>query len=305
MIKELPIRFVRRYEIDNLRWDQCISEADNGLIYAYSFYLDHMSKQWDALVLGNYEAVMPLTSNKKWSIPYLYQPPFVQQLGIFSKNNPDQSMVSQFIEAIKKRFHFAEIFLNSQNAFEGTVKRSNYVLDLHGNYPHIRSGYKQDLLKNLKRLKKLNLRYASSQDYTEAIRTFRQLYGSRIRHVTPKDYHHFNLLCKEAQDQHMLQVRQVLTADNEILAWALLFKDNKRLYNVMSSTSPKGRRSGANHFLFEELIKEYAGTRILLDFEGSEISGIAKFYQKFGAVNQPYYFLRYNNLSKPLKWIKK
>ena len=32
-------------EIDKAKWDHCIDNAGNGLIYAYSFYLDHMAKQ--------------------------------------------------------------------------------------------------------------------------------------------------------------------------------------------------------------------------------------------------------------------
>ena len=51
-----------------IKWDNCITNAPNGLIYGYSFYLDHMAKQWDALVLNDYEAVMPLTWNKKYGI---------------------------------------------------------------------------------------------------------------------------------------------------------------------------------------------------------------------------------------------
>ena len=49
---------------------------DNGLIYAYSFYLDTMAKHWDAFILNDYEAVMPLTWNKKYGITYYYTSPF-------------------------------------------------------------------------------------------------------------------------------------------------------------------------------------------------------------------------------------
>ena len=66
MTDEIPIHYLRRYEIDTKKWDQCIIESDNGLIYAHAFYLDHMAKQWDALVMGNYDAVMPLPFNQKW-----------------------------------------------------------------------------------------------------------------------------------------------------------------------------------------------------------------------------------------------
>ncbi len=40
--------------------------------------------QWDALVLDDYQAVMPLTWRSKFGIRYLYQPAFTQQTGIFS-----------------------------------------------------------------------------------------------------------------------------------------------------------------------------------------------------------------------------
>src|SRR5687767_14846783 len=59
------LQYLHRKQIDTRKWDQCITNAANGLIYARSFYLDTMASNWDALVLGDYEAVMPLTWRKK------------------------------------------------------------------------------------------------------------------------------------------------------------------------------------------------------------------------------------------------
>ena len=73
------IRHVKHKDINKLKWDKCIDTAPNGLIYANSFYLDIMSKGWDGLVMNDYEAVMPLTWNKKFGIFYLRQPAFTQQ----------------------------------------------------------------------------------------------------------------------------------------------------------------------------------------------------------------------------------
>ena len=70
-MSESSIRYLTRREIDTTKWDHCIDTAGNGLIYAYSFYLDHMARNWDALVLNDYEAVMPLTWNSKFGIRYL------------------------------------------------------------------------------------------------------------------------------------------------------------------------------------------------------------------------------------------
>ena len=78
------IRFLNRGEIDLEKWDRCIQDAPNGIIYARSFYLDAMAKNWSALVSGDYDMVMPLTWNRKYGFRYLYQPAFTAQLGLFS-----------------------------------------------------------------------------------------------------------------------------------------------------------------------------------------------------------------------------
>ncbi|WP_431214603.1 hypothetical protein ACQ86N_07395 [Puia sp. P3] len=55
------IRFLEGKDIDARRWDACIEKASNRLVYGFHFYLDHMAGgQWSALVLGDYQAVMPL-----------------------------------------------------------------------------------------------------------------------------------------------------------------------------------------------------------------------------------------------------
>src|SRR5687768_15177930 len=127
-------RYLRRNEIDDELWNRCIDNASNGLVYAYTFYLDHMSKQWDALVLGNYEAVMPLTWNRKYGINYLYQPAFVAASGVFGKifNETD---TAKFIAAIPRKFRLIEISLNKDNevdsGMDGVLMRNNYVLNLN------------------------------------------------------------------------------------------------------------------------------------------------------------------------------
>jgi hypothetical protein len=57
--------------------------------------------------------------------------------------------------------------------------------------------------------------------------------------------------------------------------------------------------------LFHQIISEFAGTPLILDFEGSDLPGVARFYQKFGAQNQPYFFFKSNRLPTGIKWLKK
>ena len=98
---DLPdIQYLPHHEIDKKRWDNVISSASNGLIYAYSVYLDHMSDHWDALVLNDFEAVMPLTWKKKFGIYYLYQPPFAACLGVFGQRLTAE-MIDHFVQSIR------------------------------------------------------------------------------------------------------------------------------------------------------------------------------------------------------------
>ncbi len=97
------IRYIKYEDIDKDQWDDCISHSFNGNIYAYSWYLDVVAEQWDALIENDYERVFPLTWKKQFGVKFLYQPFFTQQLGVFSKNILTVKNVEEFIKAITKR----------------------------------------------------------------------------------------------------------------------------------------------------------------------------------------------------------
>ncbi|MCG7859753.1 hypothetical protein MD537_22435, partial [Flavihumibacter sediminis] len=84
----------------------------------------------------------------------------------------------------------------------------------------------------------------------------------------------------------------------------LCLKDSERLYLLANITVPHARKKAANHYLLDQLIREFAGQLSWLDMEGSDLPGIAHFYQNFGAVNEPYYFIAWNDLPFPLRWLK-
>src|SRR5687768_6176429 len=97
------MQYLQRDQIDTVKWDRCIEKAGNGLIYGYSFYLDHMTTDWDGLIHGDYEAVMPLPKRTKFGITYIYQPAFIASLGVFG-NELTVALIEQFMAAIPARF---------------------------------------------------------------------------------------------------------------------------------------------------------------------------------------------------------
>jgi hypothetical protein len=298
------IQYLTHNNIDKIKWDQCINQSPNGLIYGYSFYLDHMARHWDALVLNDYEAVMPLTWNKKLGIHYLYQPAFTQQLGVFARSGLSQELVQKFISIITSRFRFAEIFLNFQNPFTDSTLKTNFILSLNRQYQAICSGYRNDAIKNIRRSEKFQLRYMVMDDPLAAMLLYRNTYAQRTRHVKDTDYANFERLCTYTNEKKMLVVRKSIDENGTLQSLALLMQQKNRLYLLQSTTLPEGRQKEANYFLLDKIIQEFSNQDIILDFEGSDIPGIAHFYQNFGAANQPYYFYKHNNLRWPLRLLK-
>lgn len=299
-----PIRYVPRHEIDTARWDACIQDSLNSLIYASSTLLDTMAAHWDALIMEEYKAVMPLCWNKKWGIRYLYHPALTPQLGIFSPQPVTQELISAFIAEAKRHFPFAEIFLNYGNTYPGLRPFTNIVLDLSPAYDLLRKDYRSDLLKNLKQAARHPLEYSGNQNVDNAVTLFQKYCADRTPHVGPADYKRFSTFCSQAIRQNGAVIRTVGLPGDPSLAVALLLRDVKRLYLLMSICTPAGRKMSANHFLLDNLIREFAGTKLILDFDGSEIPGIAHFYRNFGGSNQPFYFLRWNRLPWPARLLK-
>ena len=106
------IKHVTHNELDKIKWDNCIDHANNTLIYAYSWFLDVVSPNWEALVYNDYEAVMPLTHKRKFLINYLYQPFFTQQLGVFSRFENQAELTRSFLVSIPTKFKYIDVNLN-------------------------------------------------------------------------------------------------------------------------------------------------------------------------------------------------
>jgi hypothetical protein len=312
------IRYLRRAEIDSTRWDHCIDTAPNGLIYAYSFYLDHMSRHWDALVLGDYEAVMPLTWNKKWGIHYLYQPAFTAALGVFGKNL-NRQIVNQMLDAIPLKFRLIEIELNSGNKFDWPVNpfryydsdepgkiemnvRLNFVLDLSRPYQELYAGYRENLKRNLKKSSGQQLRYATGIPGDEVLQLAR-IQMNRVSDYSDRDFENFRKLCLQLQSKGKAITCGVYTASNELAASAVFFYSHNRAYYILVGNQAN-RTEGASHFLLDRFIHDHAGKKWLLDFEGSDIEGLAYFYSSFGATEESYYSARASQLPRWINWLR-
>jgi hypothetical protein len=300
----LDINYLHYNQIDKQKWDSTIADSPNGLVYALSWYLDIVSPNWDAFVADDYEMIMPLLSKTKFGNRILYQPIFTHQLGAFSKNQIAENSIDLFISEAIKQYKFIDIKLNNQNPAPQQklyYQRQTQTLDLNKSYSEIALNYNRSLKSNLAKSKKAEFVFAECNKPDILIRTMREMYNRKnIEGIKDNDFKNLSkiidysigagigkMYCANFEDQ-VCSVMFVLTWQN-------------RAYTFYG-TSALGREKRSLVALMDHFIQENAGKKLILDFCGSNIPGVADWNLGFGAQNHTYYGVHLNNL--PL-WIKR
>ena len=303
----MAIQYIPYKQIDKTKWDACISSATNGLIYAYTYYLDAMAKNWDALVQGDYEAVMPLTWNRKYNIYYLYQPPFTACLGVFG-NLLTPETINKFLKAVPPKFKYWDIYFNSGNLYklEGfeMYQRMNYVLSLNESYENLYNAYRQNIKRNIKKSEQFQLSMCKNIAIADIINLAKEQAGN-FSSITADDFNRFEKLFQLLHKNQQAVTYAVHTKNGQLIASAAFFFSHHRVYYILVGNHPDGKTLGASHALINAFIKDHAGKELLLDFEGSDIPSLAFFYSSFGAVEEKYSGIKLNRLPAAIKWLKK
>lgn len=302
------IRFLTHTEIDKKQWNNCISKAQNSLIYAYSWYLDIVSPNWNALVMDDYEAVMPLPTAKK-IFTVAYQPFFTQQLGLFYLDSTVSASVNDFLDALPSNYKYLNICLNEANdsAVSSSYKitqRSNYILHLHKTYDELFKSFNDQTRRNINKAIKSSLQVAEAQAH-EVVEFYIKNKGETTEHVKANDYDTLKKLLTKAHELGFLKCYKVLNAQQVAVSYAAFYFHQNRIIYQMGSSTDEGRAVQAISYLFDRIIFEHSNKNMLLDFEGSEIPSVARFFNGFGSLCLKYNRVIANMLPWPLNLIKK
>jgi hypothetical protein len=81
-------------------------------------------------------------------------------------------------------------------------------------------------------------------------------------------------------------------------------KFKNRYVFLKSGVTGEGKSNGYMHLLFDDFISKHAGTPVELDFGGSSVESVARFYKNFGAKDCVYLQVKRNRLSRLANWIK-
>lgn len=303
------IKFLKHNEINKRRWDECINKSFNGNVYALSWYLDIVHPNWNALIENDYKQVMPLTNSKKLGLSYMFQPFFVQQLGVFSTSQLSQDDVERFINAIPKQYLVTQYRLNSYNKVDYDsdiiAKHRNVELDLIYDYQYLYNNYNKNTKRNLAKAEAAGLSINHNINPEIIIKLFRNNRGKDIRHWKDKEYNRLLELIDTAMSQECCFTIGVNDLDNNTIAGAVFMHSHDRIIFLFSGNNEAHKDKHALTLLLDNVIKEFSETQYTLDFEGSDNDGLARFYKGFGGSEVFYPEVKYNNLRGIFKSIYK
>ncbi len=307
------IKYISRNEIDDTKWNGCISSSFNGNLYGYSWFLDSVAEDWSALADDDYKMVFPLVHRTKMGVSYIYQPFFTQQLGLYSTTMLTPEILTGFIMAIPERFKQVEINLNTHNKADESefqiVPQLNHELDLIHPYEKIYEGYSDNLKRNLKKSGSAGLTIVKSINPDDIIILFRANRGKEIAHLKERNYMRMARLVNTCILKGIADIWGVYDISNQLLAGAFFIRSNKKAIFLFSGLSEAGRQAGAMPFLIDAYIRDHVHKHLTFDFDGSNEPNLARFYKSFGSqecIYQRVYIDRFPSwLSPGIRWAKK
>jgi hypothetical protein len=295
------LKFLKRKEIDVQRWDDLIAHSTAETIYPYSWYLDTVSENWSALVVDDYRFVMPVVWKKKAGMKYIYQPFYTQQLGVFSREYVDPALIRQMLKVLYRKFRFAGMNLNVKNLL-GEEKpftvddKSNYVLTLDKDYEAHYKIFSTNTKRNIKK----------SLEYTEQVEKnlpVEELVKLKTENdVIKRSAEDYCWLIKvfETIKQHDAGTIYAMRSGHDITAAAFFAFSKSRAIYLLSASNPEGKERRGMFRIIDTFIRDHAASGLILDFEGSNIPSVARFFGGFGSQPEIYQGLSFNRLPATL-----
>ncbi|MDT7833481.1 hypothetical protein RQM59_13930 [Flavobacteriaceae bacterium S356] len=300
------ISFINREELDVVKYNHCIEKSLQSRVFGYSWYLDIACDTWGALILDDYQAVMPIPWNKKYTIKYVYPPLWVLELGVFSLEKIE---TKPFLESLLRCFKFVELRLNTDNGIEkindqSVIRKMQWISIAEG-YDDVFLRYRKDRKKDLVKANKFGLREVWQDTSENLVTLFKNNIGKRDQNIEEKDYQNLSSLIEKCIRQKVGEVLSIYDENECLVASAFFLLYNKTATILVSSTDLRNRKNGANTFLIDRAISKYQETYTSFNFGGSSIQTVADYFKSFGANESNYSFLKQNKLPVLIKLFRK
>lgn len=290
------IERIKYQDIDFKKYNNCIENSVQKNFYCEKETLDFLCKNWELLVYGDYEAVMPIPFVKKTFFKVVLMPLFCQQLGVFGKSN--QLINEKFLKFLKTNYNIINYSFNFHNDFETEiVTKKNFYLQVQ-EYAFLR--------------RKKYFKGRKSTVKTAQYLEFREVFTHG--HILDFIMNNFKGLDKETDMEFFIKYLFFLEKSHKLKMFGSYYEGN--LTNVAVLIDNKNYFSLLG-LLNNEKLKNHNGASFLIDrilhlnienkafnFMGGSIRGIEVFFKSFGSDLQEYHVIQNSKKDLIKNWLK-
>lgn len=276
-------------EIDHVMWDRCIARSHNGNAFGYSWFLDSVCNEWDALVMGNYNAVFPLPVKRNPLFHNISIPPFLIKTNIYQSKEFNNEITAEFLKRIP--FFYRNISLRTSNAsfVSSDFKISeinSFKLDLISSYNKIKDAYSSELRDQLKLCNE-----SKTSFNTGILPNGLVLLASVTKDLNKKQADNLRRLSAVSLRRKLGEIYGAFNTKNRLFASALFISSHYKTYIVYSVQTKEAKRKNALIGLIDHYIKTHSEKALTLDFSGIHLKD-SNFIKGFGASEYPLYSLK-------------
>ncbi|TDX87013.1 hypothetical protein [Epilithonimonas xixisoli] len=290
------IERVKYQDIDFKKYNNCIENSVQKNFYCEKETLDFLSKNWELLVYGDYEAVMPIPFVKKTFFKLVLMPLFCQQLGIFGKS--DKIINEKFLKFLRSNYNVINYSFNFQNDFESElITKKNFFLPVQ-EYAFLR--------------RKKYFKGRKSTVKTAQYLEFREVFAEKD--ILEFIKNNFKGLEKESDMDFFIKYLLFLNQKKQLKMFGSYYEENLTNVAVLIDNENYFSLLG---LLNNEELKNHNGASFLIDrildlnietkafnFMGGSIRGIEVFFKSFGSDLQEYHVIQNSKKDLIKNWLK-
>lgn len=293
------MKFIKHQSIDKNKWNALVTVFGQDCLYLKTWYLDAACPNWNAIVWGDYEAIMPLPTKDWCIIKKVYQPYFVQQTGIIHKPHLQlNDLLNVFLESKLSNSYFSfRTQFSSKSVIDKTIldrkkwkfqHKTNFVLDLQSDYKILSTNFNDNRKRNLKKGIAAGWHVEQSTDLNAAIKMYKENQAPKQKGLANEVYQVLRRIFDATVQNNTGELLVCKNSENETISHAFFIHTSSKTYYLFGTMNEEGRKHSAISLLFNEVIKRRAGKNLKLDFEGGNIESIGQFFASFGAQEEEY-----------------
>lgn len=291
-------KYLHHRDIDFEKWDLCVASTEAPQPYGFSWYLNWLAPSWDAVIYGDYDVIMPIFPQRKFGLNFTTRPFGTQSTGPFAKIQLSSKWVEAIVNYAMSTLQYGEFFLAPQTPLPKnwtSTSYANYVLHTLDCYEGLYSGYSTQNKRSIKKANKVALEWAQWSSVDEAISLWK-VNTQEQTNITDENIGQLKKLLEFCHYQNRGKLYAVRDEYNQLAGAQFWIHHHGRSTLLLNATSPWGKDNGISAWLIDQHIRTLAGTDYIIDFEGSSIEGLERFYKGFGAHSKPFYMHVENKL---------